>query len=136
MHCASSHNDIYTTECVGPDAGRLFLPDDVLRMIIVTTVQRYPTMCYTLHRVSRFFADVVRSIGFASIYIRPSQVGNLPRVVSAAMISHMYGNHSGLMLRVRNILGDVGSRWFRVWLTLEYIEYIGQDWYEVRDLSW
>ena len=133
VDCASSDNNTDTTECVGPDAGRLFLPDDVLRMIIVATVQRYPTMRYTLQRVSPFFAHVVRSIGFPSIYIRPSQVGNLPRVVSVARISRMYGNHSGLMFRVRNILGDAGSRWFRAWLTLEYI---GQDWYEVRDISW
>lgn len=110
-----------------------YLPYLVLRQIIVFSIQMHPLMRYTLQRVSAFFEATVVSLGYPALHLNPEQMHNVPRIVSVRRLSRVFGSHSGVMLRLRNIMLSAGGRWFNAWLTLQEMNY---DWYEIRDISW
>ena len=94
------------------------LPYLALRRIIFHSIRSSPLMRYTLRMVNVEFANIVREYGYPMIYIRPSQIIDLPSTISVNRLVRIYGSHSGLMLNVRNLLRVSRGRWYRAWLTL------------------
>ena len=109
------------------------LPYLALRRIIFYSIRASPLMRYTLQMVNPEFANIVREFGYPAIYIRPSQMIDLPSTVSVNRLCRIYGSHNGLMLRIRNLLSGSGGRWFRAWLTLRDVR---GGWFEIMKVAW
>jgi hypothetical protein len=85
-----------------PGNDRPYLPDDVLRQIVVITIALYPYTRYTLQLVCTLLEEtVVRSVGYERTNINPSQTAAVPRHVIVARLSRTFGRYSGVMLAVR-----------------------------------
>ncbi|KAH3797201.1 hypothetical protein DPMN_150777 [Dreissena polymorpha] len=120
-------------ESVDLSLERPYLPNEILREIVMVTISLYPYMRYTLQRVSLYFAEVVRSIGYRRMLLSPSLMPTVPRPVSVARLRRKFGRRSGVMLGVRSLLRFAGPRWRYAWL---WFYAIGDNWYELRDVTW
>ena len=120
-------------ESVDLSLERPYLPNEILREIVMVTISLYPYMRYTLQRVSLYFAEVVRSIGYRRMLLSPSLMPTVPRPVSVARLRRKFGRRSGVMLGVRSLLRFAGPRWRYAWL---WLYAIGDNWYELRDVTW
>ncbi|KAH3834885.1 hypothetical protein DPMN_108218 [Dreissena polymorpha] len=111
---------------------RPYLPNEILRKIVMVTISLYPYMRYILQRVSLYFAEVVRSIGYRHMLHSASLMPTVRRPVRVARLNCKTGRRSGVMRGVRSLLRFVEPRWYTAWLWL-YV--VGDNWFELRDAT-
>ena len=90
-----------------------------------------PSNRFTLAKVNRFFACVVKETQAPCIYIRPNLFENIPKKIDVMTIIEAAGIGSGLVIEIRRTIQR--TNWKNAELTLKLLKY---NWYEIIDISW